>query len=309
MLVAEVEVAEVTRLSPAFVRVALASPALADVGRPGYDARCKMIFPGPGGRLAPLPQDPEQWYVDWLAQPEAERSPIRTYTVRDVVGEGAATRVVIDMVVHEPDAQRPAGPACAWALAARPGDRVQLVLPHRATEAYAGVEFDPGNRRELLLVGDETAVPAIARVLADLPDGYRGRAYLEVPDAADVLDLPDTRGVEVVWLPRHGAAPGSRAVRRVRADLGLPAGAHEADADSSEVPDLLWETPTYSASGDGVAASDTAAEERYADLYAWIAGESRTVTTLRRALVTELQVPRTQVAFMGYWREGVSMKG
>ena len=131
MLLTEARVVDAVRLSPAFVRVTLASPALADVGRPGYDARCKMIFPGPDGQLAPLPEDPEQWYVEWLARPEHERSPIRTYTVRDVLGEGPETRVVIDMVVHEADAAHSGGPACAWALAARPGDRVQLVLPYQ----------------------------------------------------------------------------------------------------------------------------------------------------------------------------------
>ena len=53
--------------------------------------------------------------------------------------------------------------------------------------------------------------------------------------------------------------------------------------------------------GDGSALMDLA------DLYAWIAGESRVVTGLRRALVRDLGLDRRQVAFMGYWREGVSM--
>jgi hypothetical protein len=44
------------------------------------------------------------------------------------------------------------------------------------------------------------------------------------------------------------------------------------------------------------------------DLYAWIAGESWMVKALRRSLVTELDVDRRQVAFMGYWRQGVSMR-
>jgi NADPH-dependent ferric siderophore reductase len=32
------------------------------------------------------------------------------------------------------------------------------------------------------------------------------------------------------------------------------------------------------------------------------------VTTLRRALVNELEVDRSRVAFMGYWRRGVAMR-
>ena len=43
-------------------------------------------------------------------------------------------------------------------------------------------------------------------------------------------------------------------------------------------------------------------------VYAWIAGESRTVTGLRRALVKDHGIDRRQVAFMGYWRHGVAMK-
>ena len=43
-------------------------------------------------------------------------------------------------------------------------------------------------------------------------------------------------------------------------------------------------------------------------LYAWIAGESGVVTTLRRHLVKELGMDRRQVAFMGYWRRGVAMR-
>ena len=44
------------------------------------------------------------------------------------------------------------------------------------------------------------------------------------------------------------------------------------------------------------------------DLYAWIAGESKMVTGLRRALVKDLGIDRHQVAFMGYWRLGVAMR-
>ena len=49
MLVAEVEVVAVERLSPTFVRVELASPVLADFGvdGPRWDQRIKLILPDP----------------------------------------------------------------------------------------------------------------------------------------------------------------------------------------------------------------------------------------------------------------------
>ena len=45
------------------------------------------------------------------------------------------------------------------------------------------------------------------------------------------------------------------------------------------------------------------------DLHGWVAGESRVVTGLRRALVRDPGLDRRQVAFMGCWREGVAMRG
>ena len=111
--------------------------------------------------------------------PDDVRSPMRTYTIRDIVRDGDEVRLVIDFVVHDDHGPRP-GPACRWALAAQPGDVIQVIAPHRLTE-YGGTEFDPAGRRHLLLFGDETAVPAIARILADLGPGYTGEVFVEVP--------------------------------------------------------------------------------------------------------------------------------
>ena len=75
-----------------------------------------------------------------------------------------------------------------------------------------------------------------------------------------------------------------------------------------EVDPDLWETPSYSSSGEEVDAPVATVGHDLDGLYAWIAGESKVVTGLRRALVRDLGVDRHQVAFMGYWREGVAMK-
>ena len=77
-----------------------------------------------------------------------------------------------------------------------------------------------------------------------------------------------------------------------------------------EVATDLWETPVYSSSGEEVAEATTVPvdDTPYAGLYAWIAGESKVVTGLRRKLVKDLGLDRGQVAFMGYWREGISMR-
>ncbi len=103
-LVAEVECVRVDRLSPSFVRVELASPALADFGGDGpmYDQRIKLVLPDGDAPLPSIESAVETW-ATWLERPVPERGHLRTYTVRDVRGEGVDTRVVVDVVVHEGD--------------------------------------------------------------------------------------------------------------------------------------------------------------------------------------------------------------
>jgi NADPH-dependent ferric siderophore reductase len=171
--------------------------------------------------------------------------------------------------------------------------------------AYGGIEFEPGTASRLLLAGDETAVPAVLATLAQLSPNARGAAFLEVPSAADVLSVVHPEGVEVIWLPRDGAAYGERLHAAVLAHLGASAAPVEVGVD--EVDPDLWETPSYSSSGEAVDEHVSSVGHDLDDLYAWIAGESKVVTGLRRALVKDLGLDRRQVAFMGYWREGVAM--
>ena len=145
---------------------------------------------------------------------------MRTYTVRRVAGEGAETRLAVDIVVH-PD-HGDIGPGCAWAARATVGDRLVLMAPRRG-EPFGGIEFDPGTARRLLLVGDETAVPAICATLEQLPWNATGAAFLEVPTAADVLPVQHPEGVRVVWLARDGDAHGARLQAAVLAHLGVGA--------------------------------------------------------------------------------------
>jgi NADPH-dependent ferric siderophore reductase len=310
VLLAEAAVHSVVRLSPAFVRIELASPAFCDLGQDGYDTRFKVVLPGGTGQLPPIPEAPDDWYETWMSAPDEVRSPMRTYTIRDIVRDGDDVRLVVDFVVHE-DNGHGLGPACRWALNAQPGDVIQVLAPHRLTEC-GGTEFDPCERRHLLLIGDETAVPAISRILADIRPGYTGEVFIEVPISSDVLPLPAPPGFEVRWLPRNGDACGRRLVQEVRRHLGLPPST-EFDALPELTSDLdvdVWETPRYSAAGEDIEDQlrTRSLGHDLDETYAWIAGESWLVKALRRSLVTDLGLERSQVAFMGYWRQGVSMK-
>lgn len=307
LLICATEVVRAERLSPSFVRVHLAAPELAELGCDGatYDQRIKLVFPHSSDGPLPTLVEGEDWYAEWLARPQAERGHLRTYTVRDVLGSGADTRLVVDLVVHGLDGHGEAGPGSRWAASARPGSRVVLIGPRRGMP-YGGIEFAPPPGAELLLVGDETAVPAVLATLAQLEPTARGAAFLEVPTAADAQSVVHPEGVRVTWLPREGAAHGSLLHPAVLAHLGAGASASP-DVSPEEVDPDLWETPHHSSSGEELEPVVRAVGDDLADLYAWIAGESRVVTGLRRVLVRDLGLDRRRVAFMGYWREGRTM--
>lgn len=304
------------RVSPSFVRIELGGRALADFGVDGplHDQRIKVIFPSAVGTLPDFTGADESWWTSWMEIPEHERGSMRTYTIRDVLGHGADTRLVVDVVTHHGHGDQHAdaldGVGNAWAQQAAVGQRLIVMAPRRGHD-FGGIEWSPGAATRLLLAGDETALPAIRGILRDLPADASGAAFIEVPVDADVPDdVASPNGVSVTLLPRNGSPRGEGLHAAVLAQLTGDASSETITVADDEIDPDLWETPVYSSSGEAVAETTTVptGDTAYAGLYAWIAGESRVVTGLRRKLVTDLGLGRNQVAFMGYWREGVSMR-
>jgi iron complex transport system ATP-binding protein len=315
------EVLHVEDLSPAFRRVTLGGEGMKDFGIAHHplDQRFKLIIPPGGGDpvfdlvdfLERHQSDDLSWYQAWLQVDEGVRGAMRTYTIRD--WRDAERELVVDMVLHT-DENGAGGPAGSWAQQVRTGGRLHLIGPRRGGEqARSGIEFAPGAARDLLLVGDETAVPAIASILESLRgQDVRGRALLEVPTARDRLDLQGPDGIEIVWLPREGLEHGSLlepAVHEaVAADAGLaarPGTGGDVELEDVDIDaTILWEVPQQLTRAARGSSSQVHPDER--PFYAWIAGEAGVVKRLRRYLVREIGVDRRQVAFMGYWRLGKS---
>ncbi|GAA2703052.1 siderophore-interacting protein [Actinoplanes palleronii] len=284
-----VTVARIARLSPSFLRVTFTGDDLDKFADNGFDQRCKLLLPLADCGLDHLPMG-QDWYSEWRGLPAERQNPIRTYTVRRV--RAHLNEVDVDMVLHGVS-----GPASRWAVEAGPGSTACLLGPNAEFAGPSGgIDFHPPvDTNRILLVGDETAVPAIASILAGLPAGMCGEALLEVPESGDHLTLEAPAGVRITWLPRDGAGHGVKLIPAVQAAaahlLGDAAGATCADLEDVDVDaGLLWEVP------DGTAATD--------GFYAWLAGEAAVIKTLRRHLVGTCGVDRRAVAFMGYWRLG-----
>ncbi|MFD1721044.1 siderophore-interacting protein [Amnibacterium endophyticum] len=292
-LLHRVRVARRLRVSEGFMRITFAGPTLDRFADPGLDQRIKLILPAADGSLDAMPFAAD-WYAAWRALPDERRPVVRTYTTRAVRPE--AREVDVDLVLHEP-----CGPAGRFAAGCAEGDEVVLLGPNRGCPGGAGgVDFRlPAAARSVLVAGDETALPAIARILGGLPSEITGRVLLEVPHAADAAQLPAHPGVTVTVLERGDARVGSRlldAVRVAASALTTPhPGVEPEDVDIDSAEGMLWEVPGEAAPADA-----------QAPLYAWLAGEAGVIKALRRVLVGELGVDRRSVAFMGYWRAGRS---
>lgn len=285
-------------LSENYVRLTFAHPDLADFGATGLDQRFKLVF---------LPEDQvasalaaENWADWWRSQPDETRPQMRTYTVREARPD--ACEVDVDVVCHGTD-----GPASRFALTGALGSELVLVGPDATAPGHdeAGVAFRPGAAKEFLLIGDETALPAVANILASLPADAEGAAFLEVVSAGDIRELPHPSGVELVWLPRSGdRGRGELLCASVFdwVDARAEAGAGERTPPPAGHGAGFDEDDAYTA--DGVLWSEAEAPGAEAGLCTWAAADADTVRTLRRGLIRDRGLPRADCSFMGYWRLG-----
>lgn len=325
-----VHVARTQQVSPHFQRITL--HGVENVGPKDTirDVRIKVIIPA-AGQVPELPE--KNWFATWKTLDPETRGYVRTYSIRAFrrnLPDEAPDELDIDFVLH-PDA---AGPASAWASKAQVGDELLIIAPTRDDESGSGIEFAPGASSRIVMLGDETALPAIAKTLEEWPAGVQGEVFIEIPCTTDAQKLAVPSGVSVKWLARaedghdtSGELLYSSLVKLVSYALSpvareslsniLEGNAATTESAGEDDPNfLVWETPSYSRSGEDISNSSgegTANAESpnptLTGTYFWIAGESSAVIRMRRLLVKECHVPRKQVSFMGYWKRGYAAKG
>jgi NADPH-dependent ferric siderophore reductase len=204
--VTQAEVTRVEQLTPHMVRVVVGGEGLRHIEAGSYtDHYVKILFPLPGVTY------PEPFDLGAIRESmPAESWPVvRTYTIRKWRPE--VPEMWIDFVVHGDE-----GIAGPWAANAQPGDPVRFNGP--------GGGYAPSPVADWhLLVGDESALPAIAAALNGMPSGARVHAFIEVADAGEEQPLKTGADAQITWLHRGDAPTGSTLPGAVRA-LPFPAG-------------------------------------------------------------------------------------
>ena len=240
-------VAAVTQVTPSVRRVLLSGTEAA-VAAAGPTVN--VLVPRVGDSAPRWPHVARDGRIVW---PDgAHGISLRSYTARRQ--DPAAGEVEMDFVLHGD------GPAAAWAGAAEAGALLGVAGGGALGDRPAGW---------LLLAGDETALPAISRILAAAPATTTGVVFVEVAGPDEEQPLPAPSGMTVRWLHRGGTPPGEST--------------------------LL---------ADAVAGLDRPAGD---DLFAWVAAESAAVRTARADLRGRWGLGRAQHHAIGYWRRGRAM--
>lgn len=176
----EVRVMRVQEPSPGFRAITFGGDSLAGFTSLGFDDHVKFIFEDASGALQRRDYTPRHF------------DPVRR-------------ELTIEFALHGH------GPAAAWAAGAVPGQAAIVAGPR-------GSFVLPDDLDWQLLVGDASALPAVARRLEELRADCRALVVMQLDDAAHVRTLPQVAAPDLHWV--HDSAALLAAVRA----LPLPGG-------------------------------------------------------------------------------------
>lgn len=220
------EVVKVERLTPHMIRVTLAGPDLAGFASASPDDHIKIFIPGLDG--TPVRRD---------------------YTPRKYDSE--AGTLVLDFVNHE------GGPAAAWARAAKVGDHLDIGGPK-------GSQIISGNIAHWLLIGDETALPAIGRRVEELSAPSQVTTIVAVPGQEDEQIFKTPAQHTAHWVHRPlDKADDAQGIVSILAGMDIP--------------------------------------ER---TFVWVGAEARVAKTVRQYLLEKRGIAAQWIKASGYWVKG-----
>jgi len=241
------DVVGVTDVTPLMRRISLSGDLEGFVSL-GHADHIKAFFGEPGAApIMPVLGPNGAEFPEGHPRPQ-----MRDYTPRYF--DAAANRLDIDFVLHGD------GPASSWAAQAGIGQQLLIGGPRGSMLVPAAFDW-------YLLVGDETALPAIGRRIEELPPGAKVVAIIEVDSAAEEQSFVTAVDLSLTYVHRNGRPAGTT--------------------------DLLL-------------AAVTALDVPTGDAHAFVAGESAMSKSVRQHLVETRGFNPEWVRAPGYWVLGAA---
>lgn len=264
------EVVAVADVGPRLRQITFGGGDLVGFAPLGPDTFLYLLLPPPG-RPDLAPDQTFSWEENGRS-PAEEQVVGAYYTVRRWRDDASELDVLVvlhgDGHGHGHDAApaatgthaRSAGHASAWAARAEPGDRIALWGPR-------AIYDPPPDTDRLVLIADETGLPAVAAIVEQRRPGIPVLVIAEIPSDGDRPELPLDPDVEVRWLHRAGAVAGTTTL----------------------LVDAVRSLPPFEGTP-----------------YVWGGAESHAMTEVRRHVRGERDLPRDRVALTGYWRSAAA---
>ncbi len=236
----QVTVQTIEQVTPRVRRIVFSGETLAgfSVSRPG--AHIKLLFGAD---------------TNGAADPKKMRSQMRTYTPRSFNPD--TNELTVEFVLHGN------GLASTWASQAQVGAPLTVAGPG------GGMDI-PASLKTMVMLVDESAIPAAGTVLEALPAGCTPIVICEVEDASELRSLSSSVDVEPTWLFRQeqAARPG------MLLENYLP----EALTRVKDSDDVFW----------------------------WIACEANAMRQMRAYLLNQQGISKKRLVSRGYWKAGAS---
>ena len=172
-------------LTPRMRRFGFTATDLHDFVSASHDDHIKLFFPAADGETA-----------------------MRDFTPRRF--DKSLGMLTIDFALHE------AGPATQWAMSAQIGDTLQIGGPR-------GSIVVPDDFDWYLLIGDETALPAIGRRVEELRAGVPVTTFA-LGESGEIHDFPTKAIWTPHWIARNGESDDAALLRKALANYKLPSG-------------------------------------------------------------------------------------
>ncbi|MFT6510864.1 MAG: NADPH-dependent ferric siderophore reductase [Parvibaculaceae bacterium] len=171
------------KISPTCIRITLGGEDLQYLSEEGLHFR--LFSPKNRTRAPVWPRIQTDGTTTW-PQGEDELSN-RVFTIRYI----SADEMTFDLITH------PKGQAIDWINAVKPGDEVLVTGP--------GGGYFPPSDKWLLMGGDETALPALARILENLPATATGHVIIETAGHQSRQPIKHPANVKLEWVDKDTA--------------------------------------------------------------------------------------------------------